>query len=249
MKTGIFYIIALGLITFSVPVDAQPGALPQRPNENQSLAEKAINLQVWTGRATAIDFSSVKEQITQIFLADPSRFTYATDTPLETGRATTIFLRRIKPLQFPNLTTASVTNLFVKTKTANGNVRLYTFNLQAGENSPKYSTIDIAAVSGVAEQRRTLEVGSFRRATLSDIERGLVAAVRLGYAPTRDPVVFKVREFLAVARNTSSQSLIEIAQKVNLPLPVLTEIGLLGIEDNIKNPAPKPDLYLMPTSE
>lgn len=248
MKTGIFCVITFGLITVSFSVDAQqPGALTASPS--QSVTEKAINLQVWTGRATAIDFSSVNEQITQIFLADPSRFTYATDTPLETGRATTIFLRRIKPLQFPNLTTASVTNLFVKTKIANGNMRLYTFNLQAGENLPKYSTIDIAAVSGVEQQRQTLEVGSFRRATLSDIERGLVAAVRLGYAPTRDPIVFKVREFLAIARNTSSQTLVEIAQKVNLPLPVLTEIGLLGIEDNIKNPAPKPSSYPMPTSE
>ncbi len=248
MKTGIFCVITFGLITVSFSVNAQqPGALTTSPS--QSVTEKAINLQVWTGRATAIDFSSVNEQITQIFLADPSRFTYATDAPLEAGRATTIFLRRIKPLQFPNLTTASVTNLFVKTKTANGNVRLYTFNLQAGKNSPKYSTIDIAAVSGIEQQRQTLEVGLFRRATLSDIERGLVAAVRLGYAPTRDPIVFKVREFLAIARNTSSQTLVEIAQKVNLPLPVLTEIGLLGIEDNIKNPAPKPNLNSMPISE
>lgn len=220
----IISVISFGIIALVAPVYAQ---------EN---TDTSINVQVWSGRATAIDFSDVNEKITQIFLADPSRFTYATDTPLSNGQATTVFVRRIKPLKFPNLTTANVTNLFVKTKTSAGNLKLYTFNIQPGENQPQYSTLNMALIGASQLNNRTLEVGNGLLATLGDIERGLVASIRLGYAQADDPVISKVREFLATARNTSNKSLVEIAQNSNLSLRVLTELGLLGIEDSLKLP-------------
>lgn len=78
----------------------------------------------------------------------------------------------------------------------------------------------------------TLQVGSFRRATINDIERGLLSAIHRGYTPPSDPVVTKVREFIALARNTSNQSLLEVAQNTKVSLSLLTELGLLGIEDS-----------------
>ncbi len=230
MKRKIISVISFIIMAFTAPVYAQQSVKHQAPENTDS----SIDVQVWSGRATAIDFSNVNEQITQIFLADPSRFTYATDTPLSNGQATTVFLRRIKPLIFPNLTTANVTNLFVKTKTSAGNSRLYTFNIQPGDNEPRYSTLNMALVKANQLNNRTLEVGNGRKATLADIERGLIASIRLGYAAASDPVVSKVREFVALALNTSNKSLIEIAQNSNLSLRVLTELGLLGIEDSLK---------------
>ncbi len=234
--------IVLLCLTNVLPIHAQPAVLTVSTSEGRGLNSKAINVQVWAGRATAIDFSRVNERITQIFLADPSRFTYATDTATQSGQATTVFLRQIQPLKFTHLTRANVTNLFIKTKTEDGRARLYTFNLLSGENSPKYNGLSIAA--GSEQQRYTLEVGSFRQATLNDIERGLISAVRRGYTPPSDPVVAKIREFLALARNTSDKSLVEIAQSVNLSLRVLTELGLLGIEDTATptRTVPKPSL-------
>jgi hypothetical protein len=236
--------IALLCLTNVLPIHAQPAVLTVSTLEGRGLNSKAINVQVWAGRATAIDFSRVNERITQIFLADPSRFTYATDTATQSGQATTVFLRQIQPLKFPHLTRANVTNLFIKTKTEDGTARLYTFNLLPGENSPKYNGLSIAAVSGTEQQRYTLEVGLFRQATLNDIERGLISAVRRGYTPASDPIVVKIREFLALARNTSDKSLVEIAQSVNLSLRVLTELGLMGIEDTATptRTVPKPSL-------
>lgn len=52
------------------------------------------------------------------------------------------------------------------------------------------------------------------------------------------PIV-KVREFIALARNTSDKSLVEVAQNIKVSLPLLTELGLLGIEDSFKKPIPK----------
>ena len=225
----------ISVISFSIMVFVAPSHAQESTKRTPETIDPSINVQVWSGRATAIDFSDVNEQITQIFLADPSRFTYATDTPLSNGQATTVFLRQIKPLKFPNLTTANVTNLFVKTKTSAGNPRLYTFNIQPGEeNQPRYSTVNMAPIKASQINNLALELGDGRKATLGDIERGLVSSIRLGYAPASDPVVSKVREFLALARNTSNKSLVEIAQNSNLSLRVLTELGVLGIEDSLK---------------
>ena len=66
-----------------------------------------------------------------------------------------------------------------------------------------------------------------------------VSAIRKGYTPPSDPVITKVREFIALARNTSDKSLVEVAQTTKVSLPLLTELGLLGIEDSLKKPLPK----------
>ncbi|MEB3215210.1 MAG: hypothetical protein VKN72_02980 [Nostocales cyanobacterium 94392] len=239
LKTSI---IAFGISTIflATPSHAQSAILPVNASEARGLNSKAINIEVWNGRATAVDFSGVNERITQIFLADPTHFTYATDTPLDSGRATTVFLRKIQPLKFPNLTTTNITNLFVKTRTSDGKVHLYTFNLQKSNSSPAYSGLSISNQTPNTDEREpTLQVGTFRRATINDIESGLVSAIRKGYTPPSDLVVTKVREFIALARNTSDKSLVEVAQTTKVSLPLLTELGLLGVEDSLKKPLPK----------
>ncbi|NJO28441.1 MAG: hypothetical protein HC836_39880 [Richelia sp. RM2_1_2] len=234
---------AISTIFLTAPSHAESAILTVNISEARGLNSKAIDIKVWSGRATAVDFSEVNERITQIFLADPTHFTYATDTPLDNGQATTIFLRKIQPLKFPNLTTTNITNLFVKTKTTDGKAHLYTFNLLHSNSSPAYSGLSLSNQTPLPDGREpTLQVGTFRRATINDIERGLVCAIRKGYTPPSDPVVTKVREFIALARNTSDKSLVEVAQNTQVSLPLLTELGLLGIEDSLKRPLPKPTL-------
>lgn len=145
-------------------------------------------------------------------------------------------------MKFPHLTTARVTNLFVKTKTKTGTTRLYTFNVKSGESyQPNYNGIALSnSTSLQGGKSPTLQVGSFRPATLDDIEKGLLLALRRNYTLPSDPIVSKVREFLALARNTSDKSLIEISQELKNPLAVLTQLGRLGIEDVVINPPPNP---------
>ena len=243
--------ITFSLTCFTLPTQArpirqsnaqQPAVLTVTPEQSQGLTGAALTVEVWSGRATVIDFSRVQERITQIFLADPSRFTYATDTPLDKGEATALFLRLILPLKFPNLTTARVTNLFVKTRTRTGTTRLYTFNVKSGESyQQNYNGITLSNFTPLQSGKSpTLQVGSSRPATLDDIERGLLLALHRNYTLPSDPIVSKVREFLALARNTSDKSLIEISQELKIPLAVLTQLGRLGIEDVFKNPASAP---------
>lgn len=113
--SSIAALLIVGAIATPVRAQQQPAMLSVTPEQGQGLTGIAPNVQVWAGRATAIDFSRIGERITQIFLADPSRLTYTTDVPMDSGMASTVFLRQISPLNFPNLTKAYVTNLFVKT--------------------------------------------------------------------------------------------------------------------------------------
>lgn len=225
-----------------------PTLLTISPQAGSGLAGEAQTVEVWAGRGTAIDFSRVKEQIKQVFLADPSRFTYTTDTELTQGKATTLFLRQIVPLKFPHLTTTPITNLFVKTQTPSGAERLYTFNLQAGKSTPRYSGLSVATIERVVEgNKSTLDVGASRPATIDDIEQGLQVAINRQYTPTSDPIVYKVREFLSEARNTSNWSWSELAKTNNIPLPVLNELASLGIETSgLEKPSSQPTKVIEP---
>ncbi|MEA5574782.1 hypothetical protein [Calothrix sp. UHCC 0171] len=231
--------IAVGIsVIFPInPSYSQPAILTVNASQARGLNSRAIEIKVGNGRATAIDFSNINERITQVFLSDPSNFTYSTDTPLENGQSTTLFIRRIKPLRFPNLTTSSNTNLFVKTRNSDGQSHLYTFNLKKISSAPIYSGIAISNQTlNSTGIEPTIQVDSSRRASISDIERGLIAAIRRGYTSASDPVVAKIREFIALARNTSDKTLIEIAVQTKVSLPLITELGLLGIEENLKPP-------------
>ena len=239
IKLGLALCLTIGLEEIAQAQTArssrsnQPAILTISPNEGSGLSGEARTVEVWAGRATAIDFTRVNERIIQIFLADPSRFTYATDTPLDKGEATTLFLRQIIPLRFPNLTTVRVTNLFVKTQTADGTMRLYTFNLQAGGTRQRYNGLSVATTSPEPRQtrrERTVQVSASGSIAIDDIERGLQVAIARRYTSTHDPIVSKVRNFLATARSSSNRSLTQLAQMVNLRPDVLRQLATLGRE-------------------
>ncbi|MBR8834401.1 MAG: hypothetical protein DSM106950_10295 [Stigonema ocellatum SAG 48.90 = DSM 106950] len=192
----------------------------------EAAVTNTTDVPVWPGRFTAIDFSQTNEIITYILIADPSRTVYNTDAELSSNQAKTVFLKVIKPLRFPGATSTKITNLSIKTRTPDGQQRLYTFNIVPGCGTPTYSGISISPITRGVEQ--TWLVGSNQVTTLSDIERGLQMAIALGYTATNDPVVFKVREFLALARNTTP--IPKAAASVNLPLSVLSSLGQLGLE-------------------
>jgi len=183
------------------------------------------NLQVWSGRSSVIDFSQTGEVITYIRLADPSRAVFNTDAELKTNQARTIFVQPIQPLQFPGATTANITNLFVKTRSPEGIERLYTFNVVHRDGQPTNNGIAISTV--VPGQEPSVTLADNRTATLRDIEGGLDIAIRRGYTPPNDPVVFKVREFIALARNGTA--IAKAAEKTNLSMSVVISLGQLGL--------------------
>ncbi|BAZ33945.1 hypothetical protein NIES4074_64590 (plasmid) [Cylindrospermum sp. NIES-4074] len=218
-----------------VPVQAQTPAY--RLIERDTAASNRIQVQVTPGRATPISFSQtdeafvgdVPEAIAYILVADPSRLVYTTDTDLKSGRATTIFLRAIQPLKFPGATTTAITNLLIQTVDQAGQKRLYNFDIIPQRRNTGYVGIQIAnAIAG----QQTLLIDKNRRATVDDIETGLGIAINRGYTNKNDPVVSKVRQVLALLRN-SRVTIPEAAISVGVPVEVISELGRMALDERL----------------
>ncbi|WP_193872301.1 hypothetical protein [Coleofasciculus sp. LEGE 07081] len=228
---------------------AQTPAL--RTVSRSDAVSQSLKVNLYPGRATAIDFSQTDEVISSILLADQSKITYTTDYPIESHQSQTLFLRRIEPLEFPGATEAYITNLWVKTRSLSGTERLYAFDLVPALASGEGVGIDYGvqilpdekiAASDVASSHSALNpdvliVSKNRQVSILDIERGLNVAIARGYTPADDPIVYQVESFLVQVRNTSL-TLQEAAQQTGLSLLVLTKLGELGLNEPLATEKP-----------
>lgn len=207
-----------------------------------------INL--WPGRSVIIDFRT-DEAISFIQLSDLSQIVFQTNAPLETGQAKVVVLRLIDPLVFEGLTTASVPTLTVITTDPEGALRTYLFNLYARVGLPDTADVNGVAIVASPDQVEAERVALLHReaglsvptpqertvvtrlghATATDIERGLEVAIAKGYTAVNDPVVFQVRELVAQTRNGAD--IFSEISRLNLRLAVITELGQLGIQQQL----------------
>jgi hypothetical protein len=189
----------------------------------------AIDLLVYPGRATAIDFSLTDEALTYVLIADPSKVVFSTDAQLASGRAKTVFLRPIQTLNFPGSTTATITNISIKTVDSKGKQRLYNFNIVPTNKTPEHLGIRIAPLT--RETSPVLKVGKGHTVTASDVEKGLLVAIQKGYTAANDPVVYRVRQFLALVRN-QNLSVTDAAARAGVNLSVIVELGKIALEES-----------------
>jgi hypothetical protein len=204
---------------------AQTSAL--RIVERNTAINTTTNLQVWRGRASVIDFTQTGEVVTYIRLADPSKVVLNTDAELKSNQARMIFVQPIQTLRFPGAITTPVTNLFVKTRSFEGVERLYTFNIVHCSGKPTNNGVVISSVPLNREQNVFL--ANNQTVSLADVERGLEVAIRRGYTTANDPVVFKVREFLALVRNGTTVA--QAVERTNLSISVVISLAKLGMGD------------------
>ena len=190
-----------------------------------------INVSVNPGRIAVIDFSTMDEAISYIGLGDASRVVYNTDFPIASGTAQTIFLLPIEELDFPGATTAKITNLVAKTVDAKGVSRVYNFQINHS-NSVANLGIKITPQTRnrIADvDRQVIKVSYGRAANLNDVERGLKLAIDRGFTKTNDPVVAKVKRFIAKVRN-GDFSVSESAQSVDVDLAVISSLAEMALE-------------------
>jgi len=218
-------IASLCSISLSTPSKSQASTVKSIARE--SAVNSTTDVPVWAGRSTFIDFSGTNEAIIYILLADPSRTIFSTDAPLASKQARTIFLRQIKALQFRGATTAPITNLLVKTQSEDGKQRIYNFNIVPKSGQVTTNGVAIVPFIPIVEQR-ILQLGN-QTATASDIERGLAIAISRKYTRASDPVVSKVREFIALARNSVPVS--TAAERAKLSMEIITKLAQIGIQE------------------
>lgn len=133
-------------------------ALPTRTvfaEQAQGFSGSGINLEVPPGYGLTINFIETGEVVKQAWIGDPSRFVFSSNGNLcpqglqdsnctNTG-ATVIFLRQIKPVDFPGLVSSldGGTQLTLITEGVGGQ-KQYSFGLAAvPKGKPKYTTLII----------------------------------------------------------------------------------------------------------
>lgn len=190
-----------------------------------------INVSVNPGRIAVIDFSTTDEAISYIGLGDASRVVYNTDFPIPSGTAQTIFLLPIEEIDFPGATTAKITNLVAKTVDGKGVSRVYNFQIN---HSNSVANLGIKITPQIRNRiansdRQVIKVSYGRAANLNDVERGLKLAIDRGFTKPNDPVVTKVKRFVAKVRN-EDLSVVESAETVGVDIAVISSLAEMALE-------------------
>ncbi|MDJ0903551.1 MAG: hypothetical protein QNJ55_32635 [Xenococcus sp. MO_188.B8] len=200
---------------------------------SQDLAiSKIVNISVNPGRIAVIDFSATEQAIAYIGLGDASRVVYNTDFPLQSGSAQTIFLLPIERLDFPGTTTTRITNLVLKTVDPTGKSRLYNFQINHSNSITNLGVKITPTTRNLLADinRDTIKVSYGRTANLDDVARGLTIAINKEFTVADDPVVGKVRRFIALARN-SELTVVESAQSADIDLAVISSLAEMALEE------------------
>jgi hypothetical protein len=205
--------------------------------EQQTGAKYASDIPVYPGRISSVDFSSTDEVINYIGLGDSSKIVFNTDLPIESGAAKSIFLRPIQTLKFLGATTTPITNLVVKTMSEDGKSRLYNFNIVHSRGNPANLGIQIVTQtqSGKQGMNASMKTDSDRTVSLNDVQKGLQTAIAKGYTDSNDPIVYKVKRFLIIARN-QNLSMIDAANAAGVDLAIVNELAQMVYEIVPKTP-------------
>ena len=202
----------------------------QQVSQEQAAAT-AINVSVNPGRIAVIDFSATDEAISYIGLGDASRVVYNTDFPLLSGTAQTIFLLPIEELDFPGATTTRITNLVAKTIDARGVSRVYNFQINHSKSVANLGIKIAPQTRNVTAdvERQVIRVSYGRAANLDDVARGLTIAIAREFTTADDPVVSKVKRFIALARN-GELSVVESARSADIDLAVISSLAEMALD-------------------
>lgn len=144
-KLGTLLTGIIGLIVVSLtPVQA----ISTRTVYAQDIESVGISLKVWRGYGLTINFMPLGETIKQVWIGDPTRYSFTSNGNLcaknqsdcEGSPATVIFLRQIKPIAFPNMTSSSDGSTQITILT---DQRQYQFKLIAASGQPQYTSLVI----------------------------------------------------------------------------------------------------------
>lgn len=215
---------------------------------------KATLVKIFPGRSSVIDFRN-EETITYIELANQERIVYHTNAPVESGQARLITVRLVDPLKFEGQTrppglgqrASAATNLIVSTTNRAGEHKSYIFdllptagNLQVGDrngvavvphNSPGTTSLSTALADNTSASP-TVQT-SLGLATLADLRQGLKVALDRKYSLASDPIVYQVKECIALAHNGTP--LLAAANQLGIPASVIVSLGEMGIAEHIRN--------------
>lgn len=207
--------------------------------QSQALGKTEIIpiIHVWIGSGINLNFLETGEKIERVWLDDPSRLVVDFDDPnCHQGNcsAMVIHLKRINPVNFPELPKSNSTLLSVITYTENDR-KLYQFKIAYGQGNPEYYTVSIIPQAPSApplpglKSEPSIELTIGGRATLVDVERGLSIAKSKGLISSdlaNQTLEYRVLEFISLARN--GLSVAEASAQAGVSLRAIARLGELG---------------------
>jgi hypothetical protein len=233
--TTIMLISATCLSLFSQPL---LGATPVRKlSQAEATGEsgKIPTIKVWIGSGINLNFLLTGETIERVWLDDPSRLVVDFDDVNclggNTCRATILHLRRINPLEFPELPQSNTTLLSVITDSETGR-KLYQFQIAYGDGSPEYYTVTLVPekppLPGIKPEY-SIELIAGGRATLVDVQRGLNVAKAQGMISELNGNIqleYQVLDFIALVRNGISPT--EASARAGVTMAAIEKLAQIG---------------------
>ena len=222
-------LLLIGAISISwiVPFNKPCFSLGYQNIYSEDGTKSAINIKIYPGRISTIDFSQTDSKITYIGIGDSSRVVWNLDRPIASGEAQSIFLRAIQEIEFEGATTTKITNLVVKTVDSKGHIQLYNFQLIHSAGGVTELGVNILSSP---TPPISINLANGQSASLDDIEIGLEFAIARGYSPADDPIIKKIKNFLFIGRNTKGITLANAIEAASLDLNIITKLAELAFE-------------------
>lgn len=199
-------------------------------NIPEDIAQKeTVPIKIIPGQTSAIHFEN-EDRIQYLNLSDRSRIVYdLNDSP---GKAKSIFLKNIKPLDFPGEITSTRPNLRIIAIDREGVQKQYEFVV---DNSGKHDneifiTPQEQAISQKPANVINTDLGT---ATPADVNIGLKYKLKQGEISLEDPLVLYTSEAIALTLN-GEQTLLDLAHELEIPVSVLSEFGRTGLAQKAK---------------
>lgn len=210
----------------SVPLPVTAGAV-RRVSASQAAGEGHIpTVQVWPGSGVNISFIPTGETIQKVWLDDPSHLTVDFDGPLP--GATSIHLRRINYIHFPQLPSGKATLLTVITQGAAGRQQ-YLFRLTYGRGQPDYYAIEVVPDNAFDRQGSLLVEQA--------VARGLAAAQSQGLiSPQRGNAALAGRVQAFLSRLRQGQPAAAAARQAGISMALVEKLSAMG---SVSAPAPE----------
>ncbi len=219
-----------------------------RIEEDKASSDPTI-VSVVNGQASSIMFEN-DQIINFVLLPDQSRTVFTPNAPIDSGKTTALYLRKIEEIDVPGATKSNSPNLVIETLDQQGKTQQYEFIIDATGSATDRDKIIIESAPPPPEPPpepepkilTTVET-TYGSATPEDVALGLERAIDEGSISADGTVAAATREYIALVRNGNSAN--DAIAQTDIPLSVVAELGRLGQEEDAKRRImPLPELPL-----
>ncbi|MEM9566670.1 MAG: hypothetical protein AAF974_00040 [Cyanobacteria bacterium P01_E01_bin.34] len=217
------WVVTLGWAIGSMPtVNAQSAVCSMFSN-----AALQRNQQIYVRQGvTAIDFNPAGETVRHVEVSNPDKVSINFDGDIDSGYATTVFLRPVTGVTIPHLPQSPTTQVMVLTQDGAGQRKTYPFQLVYAPNG---SDCSVWSIYPDTDGLPTIELADRRRVPVEYVTMGLAVAARDGSLPYDNPLRQRVESFLALVEN--GERVLPAAEQAGVSVAVVRDLAQKGYDD------------------